>query len=71
MNHLRIRVVKLKPDGTDFLFAVQSSEYGLVWWTLKRFKSFDEALEHGKGLLEFVGKNFAIKQESVLWTKSL
>jgi hypothetical protein len=74
MNSLRIRVVKLRPDhgvGNDFIFGVQISTDGLVWWTVNRFKVLDQALEAGRILKSFVGANLVIKEESILWETKL
>jgi hypothetical protein len=70
MNSLRIRAVKLKPDygvGTEYQHAVQLSQDGLVWWTVNRFKTFDEALEAARTLLAFVKGSQIVKEEAVLW----
>lgn len=70
MNTLRIRVVILKPDygvGTEFQHAIQVSDCGLVWWTVNRFKSFDEALQAARDLLAFVKSNYIAKEEAIMW----
>jgi hypothetical protein len=70
MNSLRVRAVSLKPDfgvGTEYSHAVQISQDGLVWWTVNRFKTFDEALEAGRTLLAFVKANHIVKDQAVLW----
>jgi hypothetical protein len=70
VNSLRIRVVQLSKHygvGDDHAYAVQVSTCGLVWWTLNRFKTFDEALGPAKALEEFVKKNFIVQPTHVLW----
>ena len=74
MNSLRIRVVLLSPNygvGTEFNYAIQVSEGGLVWWTINRFKSLDEALPVAKNFAEFVKQNRIIKDDKVLWSVTL
>lgn len=74
MNSLRIRVVILSPlygVGTEFNHAIQVSDCGLTWWTVARFKEFNEALHVGKQLAEFVKSNQIVKEQTVLWSTKI
>lgn len=71
MNSFRIRVVLLSPlygVGTEYNHAIQVSEGGLVWWTVARYKSFDDALHNAKQLKEFVKTNQIVKDDKVMWS---
>lgn len=71
MPHHRIRVVKLDErfgGGSDYPYAVQLSPDGLIWATLGRFKSFEEALDPAKAFSEFINNNMLIKPTVILWT---
>jgi hypothetical protein len=74
MNSLRFRIAKLKPDhgaGLDFIFGLQVSQDGLNWWTIGRYKTFDECLGIGKGLVEFIRSNLIVKDEVILWNSTV
>ncbi len=68
--NLRIRVVLLSKQfgvGEEYLYAVQVSADTLNWWTLARFKTFEEALGPAKDLEQFSIKNRLVHPTHVLW----
>lgn len=71
MTGFRLRVVRLGPEfgvGSNLPYAIQISEFGLVWGTLSRFHEFDNALEEAKALADEMEKNFTVRPEAILWT---
>lgn len=75
MNSLRFKVGELEPinckNHPDFPFCVLVSQDSLIWWPLNRFKTFDEALEYGRGMEKFIKENQLVNLKSVLWTSKL